>query len=87
MDGAHTHGHGPTGFGELVALGAGIALAASALARVLTFVLIGLAVVGGLLVIGLLVFACRRYQQATALEAAHHHWRVMPGDPASGGER
>ena len=70
MDGAHTHGHGPTGLGELVAIGAGIALAASILARVLTFVLIGLAVAGGLLAAGLIgyvVLACRRYQQATAL--------------------
>ena len=47
MDGAHTHGHGPTGLGELVVLAAGIALAADVLARVLTFVLIGLAVAGG----------------------------------------
>ena len=84
MDGTHTHGHGPTGLGEFVALGAVIALAASVLARVLTFVLIGLAVAGGLLVLGLIgyvVLACRRYQQATALEAAHHHWPVMPDDP------
>jgi hypothetical protein len=84
MDGAHTHGHGPTGLGELVAIGAGIVLAAMVLARVLTFLLIGLAVVGGLLVIGLIgyvVAACRRYQQATALEAAHHHWPVMPDNP------
>jgi hypothetical protein len=27
------------------------------------------------------VLACRRYQQATALEAAHHHWPVIPEDP------
>jgi hypothetical protein len=83
MDGAHTHGHGPTGLAELVALGTGIALAASVLARVLTFVLIGLAVAGGLLVLGLIgyvVAACRRYQQATALEAASS-WPVMPEDP------
>jgi hypothetical protein len=54
------------------------------LARVLTFVLIGLAVAGGLLLIGLVgyvVAACRRYQRATALEAAHHHWPVVPEDP------
>jgi hypothetical protein len=84
MDGAHTHGHSPTGLGELVAIGAGIALAAMVLARVLTFLLIGLAVAGGLLMIGLtcyVVAACRRYQHATALEAAQHQWPVVPGDP------
>ena len=83
MDGAHTHGHGPTGLGELVVLGAGIALAADILARVLTLLLIVLAVAGGLLLIGFIgyvVAACRRYQQATALEAAQHHWSVMPDD-------
>jgi hypothetical protein len=80
MDGAHTHGHGLSGLGELVALGAGIGLAAMVLARVLTFVLIGLAVAGGLLVIGLIGYvaaACRRYQQATVLEAAPS-WPVVP---------
>jgi hypothetical protein len=84
MDGAHTHGHGPTGLGELVAIGIGVALAASVLARVLTFLLIGLAVVGGVLAIGLIgyvVAACRRYQQAAALEAAQRRWPVMPEDP------
>ncbi len=84
MDGAHIHGHGPTGLGELVALGAGIALAASVLARVLTFVLIVLAVAGGLLLVGLIgcvVAACRRYQRATALEAASS-WPVVPEDPS-----
>jgi hypothetical protein len=83
MDGAHTHGHGPTGLGELVALGAGIALAAVVLARVMTFLLIGLAVAGGLLVIGLIgyiVAACHRYQQATALDAAPS-WPAVPEDP------
>jgi hypothetical protein len=84
MDGAHTHGHGPSGLGELVVLAFGVILAADILARVLTFVLIGLAVAGGLLLIGFIgyvVAACRRYQQATALEAAQHHWPVMPEDP------
>jgi hypothetical protein len=84
MDGAHTHGHGPTGLGELVAIGAGVVLAASVLARVMTFLLIGLAVAGGLLVIGFIgyvVAACRRYQQATAHEAAQHRWPVVPQDP------
>lgn len=83
MDGAHTHGHGPTGLSELVAIGAGIALAAMVLARVLTFLLIGLAVVGGVPVIGLVgyvVVACRRYQQ-TELDAAPS-WPVVPEDPA-----
>ena len=68
MDGAHTHGHGPSGLGELVALGLGVVLAADILARVLTLLLVGLAVGGGVLVIGLIgyvVLACRRYQQQT----------------------
>ncbi len=84
MDGAHTHGHGPTGLGELVAIGAGVALTAMVLARVLTYLLIVLAVAGGVLVIGLIgyvVAACRRYQQATALDAAQHLWPVVPVDP------
>jgi hypothetical protein len=84
MDGAHTHGHGPTGLGELVVLALGVVLAADILARVLTFVLIGLAVAGGLLLIGFIgyvVLACRRYQHATALEAAQPYWPVMPEDP------
>jgi hypothetical protein len=71
MDGAHTHGCGPTGLGELVAVGAGVALAAMVLARVMAFLLIGLTVAGGLLVLGFtgyVVAACRRYQQATALD-------------------
>jgi uncharacterized membrane protein YebE (DUF533 family) len=83
MDGAHTHGHGH-GHGELVAIGAGVLLAAMVVARALTFLLIGLAVIGGLLVIGLIsyvVLACRRYQQATALDAAPS-WPVMPKDPS-----
>jgi hypothetical protein len=81
MDGAHTHGHGRNGLGELMALGAGVVLAAVVLARVLTFVLIVLAAAGGLLIIGLIgyvVAACRRYQQAAALDAAHHHWPLVP---------
>jgi len=84
MDGAHTHRHGPTGLGELVAIGAGIGLAAMVLARVMTFVLIGLAVAGGLLLIGFIgyvVAACRRYQHATALDPAQYPWPVVPEDP------
>ena len=84
MDGAHTHGHGPTGLGELVAIGAGVALAAMVLARVTAFLLIGLAIAGGLLLIGLIGYvaaACRRYQQATALDAAQHRWPFLPDDP------
>jgi hypothetical protein len=83
MDGAHTHGHGPTGLGELVAIAAGIALAAMVVARVLTFLLIALAVAGSLLVLGLIAYvvaACRRYQQATTLDAARS-WPVVPEDP------
>ena len=84
MDGAHTHGHGPTGLGELGVLAFGAVLAAGILARVLTLLLIVLAVAGGLLLIGFIgyaVAACRRYQQATALDAARHHWPVVPDDP------
>ena len=83
MDGAHTHGHGPSGLGELVVLAFGVILAADILTRVLTLLLIVLAIGGGVLVIGLIgyvVAACRRYQQATALEAAQHHWPVVPDD-------
>jgi hypothetical protein len=85
MDGAHTHGHGPTGLGQLVAIGVGVVLAASVLARVMAFLLIGLAVGGGLLVIGFIgyvVMACRRYhQQATWVNAAAQSWPVMSDDP------
>jgi hypothetical protein len=84
MDGAHTHGHGPGGLGELVVLAFGIVLAAGILARVLTLLLIVFAVAGGLLLIGLVgyvVSACRRYQQATALDTAQHLWPVVPDDP------
>jgi hypothetical protein len=85
MDGAHTHGHGPGGLAELVVLVLGVVLAANVLARVLTFLLIGLAVVGGVLVIGLIgyvVFACRRYQEQDAwLNAGPHAWPVVPDDP------
>ena len=80
MDGAHTHGHWPTGLGELVVLALGVILAADILARVLTLLLIVLAIAGGLLVIGFIgyvVAACRRYQQAIAEQ---HHWPVVPDD-------
>jgi predicted membrane channel-forming protein YqfA (hemolysin III family) len=85
MDGAHTHRHGSTGLSELVLLGLGVVLAVDALARVLTLLLVVLAVAGGVLVIGLVgyvVLACRRYQQQTApLDAAPNAWPVAPGDP------
>jgi len=85
MDGAHTHGHGPTGLGELVVLALGVVLAADILARVLTLLLVVLAVAGGLLLIGLIgyvVLACRRYQQQdTWLNAATSGWPDVPGDP------
>ena len=85
MDGAHTHGHGPTGLGELVVLALGVVLAADILARVLTLLLVVLAVGGSVLVIGLIgyvVLACRRYQQHdTWLNAAPHGWPDLPGDP------
>jgi len=54
---------------------AGASLAASIVARVLAFVLIGIAIAAGLAVLGLachVVAACRRYQQDTArLDAAY----------------
>jgi hypothetical protein len=84
MDGAHTHGHGPPGLSELVVLALGVVLVADILARVLTFLLIGLAVAGALLVIGLIgyvVAACRRYQHVTALGSAQRRWPVVPKDP------
>ncbi len=85
MDGAHTHGHGPTGLGELVVLALGVVLAADILARVLTILLVVLAVGGGVLVAGLIgyvVAACRRYQQQdTWLNAAPRGWPDVPGDP------
>jgi hypothetical protein len=85
MDGAHTHGHGPSGLGELVVLALGVVLAADILARVLTLLLIVLAVGGGVLVAGLIgytVLADRRYQQQdTWLNAASRGWPGVPGDP------
>jgi hypothetical protein len=85
MDGAHTHRHDPTGLGGLVLLGLGVVLAADVLARVLTLLLIVLAVAGGVLLIGLtsyMVLACRRYQQQTAsLDAVPYSTPVVPGDP------
>jgi hypothetical protein len=83
MDGAHTHSHGRSGLAELVVLAFGIVVAADVLARVLTLLLIVLAVAGGVLVLGLIgyvVAACRRYQQASTLEAARS-WPMMPEDP------
>jgi hypothetical protein len=85
MDGVHTHGHGSTGLGELVVLALGVVLAADVLARVLTLLLVVLAVGGGVLVIGLIgyvVLTCRRYQQQdTWLNAAPPGWPTLPGDP------
>lgn len=85
MDGAHTHGHGPTGLAELVVLGFGAVVAADVLARVLTLLLVVLAIGGGVLVIGLIsyvVLACRRYQQQdTWLNVAPHGWPGVPDDP------
>ena len=84
MDGAHTHGHGPSGLGELVVLALSIVLAADVLARVLTILLIVLAVGGGVLVAGLIgyvVHACRRYQQQDArVNAGPHGWPMAPED-------
>jgi hypothetical protein len=85
MDGAHTHGHGPSGLAELVVLGFGAVLAADILARVLTLLLVVLAVGGGVLAIGLIgyvVLACRRYQQQERwLNAAPHGWPGVTDDP------
>jgi hypothetical protein len=83
MDGAHTHSHGRTGLAELVLLALGIVVAADVLARVLTLLLVVLAVGGGVLVLGLIgyaVAACRRYRQASTLEAARF-WPMVPEDP------
>jgi predicted membrane channel-forming protein YqfA (hemolysin III family) len=83
MDGAHTYGHGRSGLAEFVLLAFGIVVAADVLARVLTLLLVVLAVGGGVLVLGLIgyvVAACRRYQQATTLEAARS-WPIVPEDP------
>jgi len=85
MDGAHTHGHGPTGLGEFVVLALGVVLAAEIVARVLTLLLVVLAAVGGVLVAGLIgyvVLACRRYQrQDTWLNAVPRGWPGLSGDP------
>jgi hypothetical protein len=85
MDGAHTHGHGPSGLAELIVLGVGVVLAADLLARVLTLLLVVLAVGGGVLAIGLIgyvVLACRRYQQQERwLNAAPHGWPGVTDDP------
>jgi hypothetical protein len=85
MDGAHAHGHGPSGLAELVVLGFGAVLAADILARVLTLLLVVLAVGGGVLAIGLIgyvVLACRRYQQQERwLNAALHGWPGVTDDP------
>ncbi len=84
-DGAHTHGHGPSGLGELVVLALGVVLAAGILARVLTLLLAVLAVGGGVLVAGLVgyvVAGCRRYQQRdTWLNALRRGWPDVPDDP------
>ena len=59
--------------------------ACGGLARVLTLLLVVLAVGGGLLLIGFIgyvVLACRRYQQQdTWLNAAPRGWPDVPGDP------
>jgi hypothetical protein len=84
MDGAHTHGHGPPGLGELVVLTLGIVLAADILARVMVVLLVVLAVGGGVLVAGLIgyvVHAYRRYQQQdTWVNAGPHGWPMVPED-------
>jgi hypothetical protein len=85
MDGAHTHGQGPGGLGELVVLAFGVVLAADVLARVITVLLVVLAVGGGVLVAGLVgyvVLACRRYQQQERwLNTAPQVWPGVPDDP------
>ena len=62
----------------------GVILAADILARVLTLLLIVLAVAGGLLLIGFtcyVVAACRRYQQQERwLNAGPHGWPMAPED-------
>ena len=86
MDGAHTHSHKPTGLGELVVLALGVVLAADILARMLTLLLVVMAVGGGVLMAGLIgyiVAVCRRYQQQeTWLNAVPRGWPDVPGDPS-----
>jgi hypothetical protein len=81
-----TADHAAGGLGELVVLALGAVLAAGILARVLTLLLVVLAVGGGVLAAGLIgyvVLACRRYQrQDTWLNAAAHHgWPTVADDP------
>jgi predicted lipid-binding transport protein (Tim44 family) len=68
-DGAHTHGHGGGGLGAAVALGAGAMLAigvAEAIAKVLPYLLAGVAVIAGLWAAGWITRAvlADRQQQA-----------------------
>jgi hypothetical protein len=71
MDGAHTHHHGPSGWGigPALALGAGLALAASLASTVVAIVhllLIALAIIGGLAFAALITWAVIAYRRQQA---------------------
>ena len=83
-DGAHSHGHGGGGLGAAVAIGAGAMLAigvAEAIAKVLPYLLAGVAVIAGLWAAGWITRAVTayRYQQAAwhpqVTGAAHNSLR------------
>jgi predicted lipid-binding transport protein (Tim44 family) len=64
-DGAHTHGHGGGGLGAAVAIGAGAMLAigvAEAIAKVLPYLLAGVAVIAGLWAAGWITRAVLAYR-------------------------
>jgi hypothetical protein len=68
-DGAHTHGHGGGGFGAAAAVVAGAVLIislAEAIARVLPYLLAGVAVIAGLWAAGWITRAVLAYRQQQA---------------------
>jgi hypothetical protein len=72
-DGAHTHGHGGGALGAAMAIGAGVVLAigvAEAIAKVLPWLLAGVAVIAGLWAAGWITRAVLAYRcQQTAWHA------------------
>jgi hypothetical protein len=71
-DGAHTHGHGGGGFGSAAAVVAGAVLAislAEAIARVLPYLLAGVAAIAGLWAAGWVTRAVLAYRQQAAWHA------------------
>jgi hypothetical protein len=82
-DGAHTHGHGG-GLGAAVAIGAGAMLAiavADAIAKVLPYVLAGVAVIAGLWAAGWITRAVMAYRSEQAA------WHSKVTGPAHDGPR